>query len=298
MKFFSKKDNTITHFSEDMKPNGTVQLNETIVVETYDCYGGQIDSEEVMRPDIDLSIMNQATGPFFVNDLTKNDVLKIDIINIELDSTGIMMTSPGLGVLGEKITKPMTRLLAVKGHRVYFSDDLSIPVRPMIGVIGVAPKEGSFHCAVPGNHGGNLDTKDITAGNSIYLPVFQEGGLFALGDLHASMGDGELNGTGVEINGESTLFITKLAHRRISAPIVETAKAFMFLESANTLEGAIELCAERVTEHLTGQLAINFDTAYRLLSAACDIQISQVVNKLVTVRIAVPKTLLPALFMK
>src|SRR5699024_12527920 len=71
------KDKTITHFSSSMKASYNVDLGSTIQVESHDCYGGQVDSEKVLRPHIDLSIMNQATGPFFVNDLKKSDVLKL-----------------------------------------------------------------------------------------------------------------------------------------------------------------------------------------------------------------------------
>lgn len=81
-----------------------------------------------------------------------------------------------------------------------------------------------------------MDTKDITVGSTIYFPVFQEGALLALGDLHAAMGDGELNGTGVEISGKVTLTTSKVEEKQITSPIVEHQDAFYFVASALTLD--------------------------------------------------------------
>lgn len=288
---------TIQHFTPDLQAAFQVNLGETFTMELQDCYGGQVCREEILRTDIDTSIMNQATGPVQIHDLTRNDVCKVEIKQIRLNDTGIMMTSHGLGVLGKEITSASTKLLQVDEQYVHLTDRIKLPITPMIGVIGVATAGENIHTAIPGNHGGNLDTKEITSGHAIYLPVFQDGGMLALGDMHATMGDGELNGTGVEIGGEVTLSVSRLANRNIASPIVETADAFFFLTSAVTLEKAIEHCAKRVTTHLQNQLSLDFQTAYRLLSASCDIRISQVVNKLVTVKMVIPKTVLPTLFL-
>ena len=290
------KEKTITHFSFDSKPNYQMMLGETVKVETYDCYGGQVYNETILRPQINLETMNQSTGPIYVNGLQKGDILCIDIVDIELDDYGVMITSEGLGILGDKVAKPTTKILQVQNNEIYLKEDFSFTINPMIGVIGVAPSSGSVHCAVPGNHGGNLDTKDITVGNRLYLPVFQDGGLLALGDLHASMGDGEMNGTGVEIGGKTTLTVNKLENKRIHSPIVENGYSFMFIASAETLNQAIKDCANHSVSHLQDQLSLPFEDAYRLLSAVCDLKISQIVNKLVTVRISVPKSIMPKLF--
>lgn len=291
-----EKSNYITTFSEKMKPAYTVDIGDTFMVETHDCYGGQINREDILVSDIDRGILNLSTGPFHVNGLTTDDVLKLDIREIQLDSPGVMVTRSGLGVLGDEVTDSTTKLFDITDNHIYFDDHVRVPVQPMIGVIGVAPASGDVHCAVPDRHGGNLDTKEITTGNRVYLPVFQDGGLFALGDMHASMGDGELDGTGVEIGGRVVLSAAKLSGKTIQAPIVETDDAFMFLASAPTLDEAIRSGSSRTVNHLQQELALDFEIAYRLLSAVCDARISQVVNKLVTVKIVVPKTVLPELF--
>lgn len=292
-----EKENYIISFSDRMRHHYTVDTGDTFMVETSDCYGGQIDSEDILISDIDRGTLNLSTGPFYVNGLTANDVLKLDIQDIQLDSQGVMVTRPGLGVLGDEVTESTTNILPITNDHIDFGGNVRVPIQPMIGVIGVAPVSGDVDCAVPGNHGGNLDTKEITTGNSIYLPVFQEGGLFALGDMHASMGDGELDGTGVEIGGRVVLSASKITEKTIQAPIVETDDSFMFLASTPTLEEATRLGSGITVSHLQQELNLDFETAYRILSAVCDVRISQVVNKLVTVKIVVPKTVLPTLFM-
>lgn len=289
------RNQTINYFTPDLEPVMTVDLNEQFKVETHDCYGGQVQDEHTSRWDINRSIINLATGPIYINGLKNGDVVKLDIDHIELGSSGIMMTDEGLGVLGDTIEVETTKILPVEDGLVKFSDRLSLPVKPMIGVIGLATKQDKIHTASPGPHGGNMDTTDIKAGNALYLPVFQDGGLLAMGDLHATMGDGELDGTGVEISGEVTLTATKVDGLLISNPIVESPDHFFFIASAETLDEAIKIASQNTVDHLVKVLDEEYAIAYRLLSAACDTRISQVVNPLVTVRVQVPKTLLPKL---
>ena len=160
----------------------------------------------------------------------------------------------------------------------------------MVGVCGVAPKPGlDIHCAVPGDHGSNLDTKMIKVGSKVYLPVAVPGAGLAVGDLHACMGDGELSGTGIETPGRICIKTTVFRSRPVTRPVIETDEALYFLASAETLDEAIKLACADTVEFLQKKLDLNFPDAYRLLSAACDIQISQVVNDLRTVRVLCPK---------
>jgi Acetamidase/Formamidase family. len=98
-----------------------------------------------------------------------------------------------------------SKVVEINDGKVIFNEKLSFPVKPMIGVIGVAPKEGEINCGTPGPHGGNMDTTLIGEGTKLYLPVFVDGALFALGDLHAVMGDGEIGVSGVEVSGAVTV---------------------------------------------------------------------------------------------
>src|SRR5699024_224332 len=95
LKTISNK-HTTNYFSPDLKPTSIVEIGETFAVEMKDCYGGQVTNESILRSDIDTTIMNQATGPIYLNKISTADILKVHIKKIELDHKGIMMTTNGL----------------------------------------------------------------------------------------------------------------------------------------------------------------------------------------------------------
>ncbi|WP_342539826.1 acetamidase/formamidase family protein [Heyndrickxia sp. FSL K6-6286] len=294
LKIFNK-ENVITSFSAKHKPSYSVKMGEIFQVETNDCYGGAITSSDQLRTEINIDYINPATGPIYINDLHKGETLCIDILDIQLDEYGVMVLYPGMGPLGDLVKQTDTRIFHVSSGKVEFNEEIALPVKPMIGVIGVAPLEGEILSESPGDHGGNMDTKQITTGNKLYLPVFHDGGLLALGDLHASMGDGELNGSGIEIGGKVTMSLSK-SNLSIPMPIVETTDSFMFISSAKTFEEASNKGMEAVVHLFKKKLALSFNDSYRLLSAVCDLQISQIVNPLITVRVVVPKGIISNLF--
>ncbi|MGV3463894.1 MAG: acetamidase/formamidase family protein [Heyndrickxia sp.] len=291
MKVFGK-DHYITSFSAQNEPKYFVELGETFQVETHDCYGGVFISDSQLRTSVKIDYINPATGPIFINGVKKGDILCVEIKNIELNSQGVMVLYPGMGTLGERVKVEDTKIISIVNETVNFSQHLQFPVRPMIGVIGVAPLDGEVLCESPGDHGGNMDTKYITSGNKLYLPVYHDGAYLALGDLHAAMGDGELDGSGIEIGGKVTLKVTRIEKQPLALPIVETKESFMFIASEKTVEKASEKGMIAAVEAIQAKQSLTFNDAYRLLSALCDIQISQLVNPLITVRINVPKYLL------
>ncbi len=284
------KDKVIYSFSQDNPTVYTVNDGETFWVETDDCYSGQIQDEKTLRTDIDISIMDCAVGPIEVKNAQKGDVLKIDVLAIETADYGVMVTKKGMGILGERVTEPDTKIIPVKDHFAYITPDIRLPLTPMMGVLGVYPREGEdIHCAVPGDHGSNMDTKLVKPGSSVYFPVFKDGAGIALGDLHACMGDGELDGTGIEIAGGVCLRVKVIKNESIERPIIETHEAFYFMASREDIHDAIHVAVADAVNFLEKKKKVPFTIAYRLLSAACDIQISELVNDTLTVRVRVPK---------
>ena len=286
------KDKVIFSFNQNNKPAYFVDDGEIFMVETDDCYSGQIKNESIKRPDIDISIMDCSVGPIFVNGAEPDDVLCVEILKIDFAPQGVMVTSKGLGVLGEKITEPNTKIIPISGGYAHFAPGIDLPLTPMMGVIGVAPRSGDIHCAVPGDHGSNMDTKIITVGSKVYLPVAVKGALLAVGDLHACMGDGELSGTGIETAGKILMKVTVLKGTRLERPMVETADSMYTIASAKEFKDGVHAAVEDMVNYLMKKTGLSFPDAYRLLSATCDIQVSQVVNDLHTFRVRAPKALL------
>ena len=286
------KDKVIFSFNQNNKPAYFVDDGEIFMVETDDCYSGQIKNESIKRPDIDISIMDCSVGPIYVNGAEPDDVLCVEILKIDFAPQGVMVTSKGLGVLVEKITEPNTKIIPISGGYAHFAPGIDLPLTPMMGVIGVAPRSGDIHCAVPGDHGSNMDTKIITVGSKVYLPVAVKGALLAVGDLHACMGDGELSGTGIETAGKILMKVTVLKGTRLERPMVETADSMYTIASAKEFKDGVHAAVEDMVNYLMKKTGLSFPDAYRLLSATCDIQVSQVVNDLHTFRVRAPKALL------
>ncbi|TBL76653.1 acetamidase [Paenibacillus thalictri] len=287
-----ERDQFIFSFSGEHAPVLTVTSGEHVVLRTNDCFSGQIKGDQDLVTSIDYGKINPATGPVFVEGALPGDVLKAEIVRISLDSHGVITTLPGIGTLIHQ-SEIQTKIIPVKeGRRLQFSDKIQFDCAPMIGVIGVAPSEGETACGHPGLHGGNLDTNCIAEGSTVYLPVFVPGALFALGDLHASMGDGEMCGTGVEIAGEVEVRLTVLKGMRLPAPVVETNHAWYTVSSDHDVLAAIRMASERMQEMIVRSWELSPTDAYLLMGAAGDVQMSQVCKPCpveTVVRIRMPK---------
>jgi len=285
-----KSDQVIYSFKPENKPVAEVENGSIVTFQTCDCFANQIISQEQSIESLDWNRVNPATGPIFIKGAEPGDSLKVSILKINLGSQGVMAAIPGFGVLGKKVVEPALKIIPIKENIAYF-DDLPLTVKPMIGVIGVAPKEGDFPCGTPGYHGGNLDTNLVCEGNEIVLPVNVPGALLALGDIHARMGDGEVWVTGIEAAAEVTVKVEVLKNFKVSEPVIINNDVVAFIASAESLDEAVEKATEYGVGLLTS-LGLSFNEAGMLLSAVGDLQISQVVDPLKTARLLVPRWIL------
>jgi len=145
----------------------------------------------------------------------------------------------------------------------------------MVGVIGTAPAEGVVYTAAPGAQGSNIDVNAVTVGARVHLPVHVPGALLAIGDLHASMGDGEVSGTGVEIAGEVTVQVEVIPGAAPARPWIETATDWITTGSGPTLEDAVEMAVAEMTGLLASRLGLSRTEAFLLVSARGDVRIGQ-----------------------
>lgn len=262
---------------------------ETVRFETWDCFGGQITREDQHLNGIDWNNINPATGPLYVEGARPGDVLKIEILQIDLDGHGVMTETPGEGPYGSSIRKESTKILPVSMGRITFNDRLSFPIRPMIGVIGTAPVGEAIPTGTPGRHGGNMDCNRICAGSVLYLPVEVPGGLLAMGDLHAAMGDGEVCICGVEISGAVTVRVTVLRDCVLPTPFLVTPERFMNICAADAMDAAAQGAVERMRAFLIEQVGMEAHDAGMALSAVCDLRVCQMVDPMITCRMEVPR---------
>jgi amidase len=288
MIYLTKHTSTYT-FSPHHPPAIRVDPGTTIQFETLDALNGQIRSEADSANQIDLDHVNAATGPVYLNGARPGDTLVAEILDILPADWGSALIIPGFGYLQDQIPGPRTRILHAQADGSFkFTESIHIPLKPMIGTIGVAPLE-PITTLSSGAHGGNLDTTDIRPGSKVFLPVFVEGALFGVGDVHARMGDGEVCGTGIECAAQVTIQLNLVHGEAIQRPRIETEVEFMCVASGEGLDVAIRLALQDMVEWLQYEKDLTAEEAYMLVSIAGDVRIGQVVDPMVTVRVAIPK---------
>ncbi|SMP54337.1 acetamidase/formamidase family protein [Anoxynatronum buryatiense] len=266
-----------------------------VIFETCDCFQNQITSEAQSVDTLNWDHINPATGPLYVIDAQPGDVLKVDILAIDIDSFGVMAAIPGAGLLGDQVTDSQIKVMPIENGMARFSDKLSLPVVPTIGVIGVAPANGSIPCGAPGPHGGNMDNGKTTAGTTLFLPVFVEGALLAMGDLHGLIGDGEIMVSGLEVAGRVTVRVTVLKDRQLAHPMLETDTHLYTVASHENLLAAVKTATENMHQWVMAHSDLSFNEAGMLLSAAGNAEICQVVDPLLTSRFGMAKSVLEKL---
>ena len=291
--YFLSKDHHTLSFSSDHKPALTINPGESVRVETWDCYMGQVKSESDTTDKIDHKLINGATGPIYVNGAQPGDTLSVSLLEINPTGNGAAMLTPGQGQLHEFITGARTRIMEVKEGLVYLTKEISFPMRPMVGVIGVAPQEGEIGTIPAGQHGGNLDNNLNRAGSTLHLPIWHPGGLLGLGDMHASMGDGEICGTGVEIGGEIVIRVDLLKQQFSRWPVTETADSWITHGTAeDDITLAMKYACEEAAHILVQQWGFTYDDAFFFLSTTGDLGVAQAVHPCpgtVVARMVVPK---------
>ena len=289
MKIIAKEKGVYT-FSKHHEPVARVKLGEPVLLEAEDAVGGQIKSEETPLESINWSKVNKATGPIYVEEVRRGDTLIVDILDIEIPSNGVILVVPGAGALGDKTFKSKAKIVKIEDGFAFF-ENIRIPVRPMIGTIGVAPEEGEIPTAVPYRHGGNLDCIEVTKGARLYFPVAIDGALFAAGDFHAVQEDGELCVASVEIEGRALLRFNVIRGRKVRWPVVESQDHFSILVSDEDLDKAVRIAAEEAVKAIMRAENMPFEEAYMLSSLTVKIAVNQVVDPKKGVRAIIPKSI-------
>jgi amidase len=285
------KEHIVFRYDQKTPPALYVSDGDTVQIETADCFNGTIRSDQDMIPsDIDIEKSNPVTGPVFVEGLTRKDGLGLEILDIRLNpelTTGLM---PGIGVLSNRYLTAQTVKGMVIGQEVVMHG-YRLRLRAMIGTIGTAPPGQPVPSLLMGPHGGNMDHPVATRGSTIYLPVNIDGGLFALGDLHAAMGDGEITALSAEGSGWVSLRVHILKNQPIKRPYFKTADSWITTGQAENLQAAITMAAAEMADLLTGLYDVDTNTAASLIGVAGNIQVSQcagVPGMDVSVRCAMP----------
>jgi len=235
----------------------------------------------------DSSKLYPLSGPVFVKGARPGDSLVVEVLKVRNENFGWTSISPEFGLL-EGFDKHYLYKWQLDNPRyARFEKGIKIPIRPFCGVMGVAPPErGFFDVAPPGKHGGNLDVRHLTAGSKLELPVWVDGALFSVGDVHAAMGDGEVCISAIECAGTARLRFHLKKGSNLKWPRFYTkgdkrAKKGYYAAtgiSSDLMEAAKESVMNMIG-HLTEEYGLSREEAYVLCSVAADVRVHEVVDK-------------------
>src|SRR5262245_10138889 len=205
----------------------TLAIGSLLGFDMLDGSGGQLGAESTGQDlgRLDFDKVDQVNGPIAIAGAEPGDTLQIDLLEFEPADWGWTANIQGFGLLADQFADPCLHITKVPrpGERAEFLPGVRVPVVPFCGEIGVAPIDGPRSTIPPDLHGGNMDTRHLTAGATLFLPVFHDGARISMGDGHAAQGDGEVCGTAIETPMRALVRLTARKDLNLSGPEFLTA---------------------------------------------------------------------------
>jgi acetamidase/formamidase len=267
-----------------VEPRLTVSPGDIVEISTEDCFGGRVTSDTDMPSQVvAFDELNPVSGPIEVRGAEPGDLLAVHFVSIVPSrSHAISSTFPHFGSLTP--THETAMLSEPLEERVWFYDldidnwvagfrsrtgdfQLALPLDPMHGTVGVAPASGEVRLVVtPSTYGGNMDTPEVCAGATLYLPVNVTGAMLSLGDGHARQGEGEVCGTGLECAMTTSIVVDIVKGGAPQWPRVENDDFVMSTGSARPLEDAFRISQKDLVDWTSDLTGLDTLDAYQLVS--------------------------------
>jgi len=282
------------HYTWDVshEPLLTIESGDTVVLHTREVSDNQVTpaSKAEVIATLDWNLVYPLCGPIFVNGAKPGDTLAVEILDIRTEGWGWTGIIPGFGLLAERFKDPYLRIFDLsRGDVTSFREDVTIPIEPFFGTMGVCPANAKAQSVMPpGVFGGNMDTRQLTRGTTLYLPVQEIGALFSCGDAHAAQGDGEVCVTGIESPVYAALRFTLEKGKRIPSPQFLTAggltpgvnhAAFYGTTGVGPdLMQAARDAVDSMVDHIAAKYRMSPVEAYVLASLCVDLKISEIVD--------------------
>jgi amidase len=254
-------------------PAITIDSGEELMVETWDAFEG-IRNPAALE---EKALRGPATGPIYVNGAQPGDALKVDFLSITPKATegAVHMVRPGRGFLETDFTQAYPTIITIKGGQAVLPSGLRLPLAPSMGLVATTPTYPQNTASDSGPYGGDIDLKELVAGSTLYLPVFVPGGMLALGDCHAVVGDGAVAGTGAECSSDTHLRVTVEKGMAIAGPRALTPDYFVVLSYGEELGPAMKQAVRDMVDFLVQEKGMAPYDAYTLLSLAGDVRVSR-----------------------
>jgi len=273
-------------------PRLRIEPGDTVVFEVLEASANQIRPDSTVEALKTLSFdpIAPLTGPVYVEGAEPGDALEVEVISLEHKGWGWGAVIPDFGLLAEDFKEPYLHLFCLEGNWCWFNEHIRIPYEPFCGTMGVAPAEpGRFGTLPPRRNGGNLDIRHLTPGARVFLPVLVPGALFSCGDCHAAQGDGEVNGTAIEMPATVTLRFhlhkgTNLPELRFQTPpgkkltTVDGGGYYVTTSAGPDLFKNAQQATRYMIEHMMKEYGLTREEAYCLCGVVLDLKISQIVD--------------------
>jgi acetamidase/formamidase len=282
------------HFTWDVSNEPVLEIDsgDTVVVWTRDVSDNQIgpDSDASVIATLDWDRVYPLAGPIVVKGAQPGDTLAVEILDIHTQGWGWTAILPGLGLLPDDFPDAYLRIFDLShGDVAYLREDIAIPLTPFFGTMGVCPAGASAQPVMPpGTFGGNMDTRQLVRGATLYLPVQVENALFSCGDAHGCPGDGEVCVTGLEAPMFAALRFTLEKGRSLPSPQYRTPAPLTPRVDSAPFYGTtgvgpdLYACAQDAVRAMVEHIATTYDLgredAYLLSSLVVDLKISEIVD--------------------
>jgi acetamidase/formamidase len=270
----------------------TIKSGDSVVFEVLEASSNQIGPQATTETLKTLSFdpIAPLTGPVTVEGAQPGDALEVEVLSIEHKGWGWSAVLPDFGLLAQDFTAPYLHLSRIEGSWCWFTPHIRIPYEPFCGTMGVAPAEsGRFNTLPPRRNGGNLDIRHLTPGARVWLPVLVPGAIFSCGDCHAAQGDGEVNGTAIEMPCRVTLQFN--LHKAANLPelrfVTPAGKKLTTMDEGGyyvtTAAGPdlfqnAQQAIRYMIDHLVSEHRLTREQAYCLCGIVVDLKISQIVD--------------------
>jgi acetamidase/formamidase len=245
-------------------------------------------------------------GPVEVQGAAPGAALEITILALRTIDWGWNSFPLGVGALPADFKEPYLHYFRFDESRssARFEDGIGVPLRPLIGVMGVEPAGDAPTSAIlAGSYGGNLVLRDFGVGAHLFLPVMKQGARLWLGDIHAAEGDGVVDQTGIETAAEDLKLRLDIHKQpKLSAPILETDEAWIIPGFGDSLDDALVASLRQTIKWLSAASGMSESEAYALCSMGASFRVTQYAHQTGSaydsvppkgVHAVVPKTLFP-----
>ena len=286
------KDRVHYTWNRQHEPVLHIHSGDTVVYETREVADNQLGPESTTADlaSLDWQRVYPLAGPVAIEGAEPGDTLAIDILKLHPLGWGWTAILPDLGLLSEDFPEAYLRIFDLSnGEFIYFREDIAVPITPFLGTMGVCPEQASGEAIMPpGSFGGNMDTRQLGEGSTLFLPVQVSGANFSCGDAHAAQGDGEVCVSAVECPMHAALRFRLIKGKRIPSPQFQTAGALTpkvdhkgFYGTTGVgpdLMQAAKDAVRAMVAHIAENYALTPQDAYVLSSLCVDLKISEIVD--------------------